>query len=146
MKSKRADAAVTETVGTILLLGMTVSLFSMLSIIVLSYPFTPAPPSVDLVGTINGDNIIVEHCGGEALSLDTKIVLMLGDTKENIIVGNESYFDDSNGDGLWNIGERLVYLPAVGISNLQIKVTVVDVHSNSVIMMGTIQKGTASTS
>ena len=46
-KMKKANEAVSDVLGTILLLGITISLFSVLSVVVLSYPFNPNPPSVN---------------------------------------------------------------------------------------------------
>ena len=53
-KMKKAEEALSEVVGTVMLLGMAVSLFSVLSIVVLTHPFNPSAPSVNIVGMIDG--------------------------------------------------------------------------------------------
>ena len=69
MKSNRSDKAVSEVVGTTLLLSMAVALFAILPIVVFSYPFSPAPSSVNIVATVESKNVILEHRGGESLDL-----------------------------------------------------------------------------
>lgn len=139
-KKKRSNDAVAEIVGTVMMLGMAVSLISMVYISVLSYPFTPSPISADLIGSIDGNSIIIEHHGGDSLSLSTEIAVTVGGSTTRITV--EDYLDDeSKADGLWNIGERVVYSPIGGITDYQVKVAVVDVKSNSAILMGILQDG-----
>lgn len=137
MKSNRADEAVSDIVGTVLLLGMTIALFSTLCVGVLSYPSSPSSASVNLVGTIEGDFLYLEHRGGEALNLDTKIIITIGENpSESIIVGDVLSAEATN-DNLWNIGEGLVYENA-NMNGEQVKFTVVDIKSNSVILLGSL--------
>lgn len=142
MKNKGSNEAVSDIVGTVLLLGMTIALFSVLCIGVLSHPSSPSEPAVNLVGTINDGKLYLEHCGGEALDLDTKVIITIGDnSSESIIVGDQDYLnEDAKKDNLWNIGEGLVYENA-NMHGEQVKFTVVDTKSNSVIMLGSL-KGT----
>jgi len=142
MKSNRADEAVSDIVGTVLLLGMTIALFSTLCVGVLSYPSNPSLPAANLVGTIEGKFLILEHRGGESLSLDTKIIITFGDgSSTSFIVRDESYLNDNaKKDNKWGIGEGLVYpLVYPDDSGKQIKIAVVDIESNSVIMLGSLQ-------
>ena len=71
MNDERKDKAISEVLGVILLLVITVTLFSGLSYVVLTYPFHPSPPSVDIVGMLDDKNITLSHRGGEILGLDT---------------------------------------------------------------------------
>ena len=136
MKNNRANEAVSDVVGTVLLLGMTIALFSVLCIGVLSYPSSSSSASVNLVGTINDGNLYLEHCGGEALDLDTKVIITIdGNLPVSIRVGD--YLTDENNDNKWSIGEGLVCHS--GIGEKQVKITVVDTESNSVIMLGSLQ-------
>ena len=144
MKNKRTNNAVTEVLGTAMLLGMAVVLFSALQIIVFAYPFEPSAPSVNLVGTMDGDNVTIEHHGGESLSLDTELLLTICGTNEPIITaGNYLDSNTSNGDQLWNIGEKVSYGPSVVVTGCHVEVTVVDVETNSIVMRGTIQWGSS---
>ena len=146
MKFKKADKGVTEIVGTVLLLGMSISLFSILSLTVLSYPSSPSPPSVNLVATIEGNAtldgkyILIEHRGGEALSLETKVIITIGDdTPINIAIGDGDYLDnEAKKDNRWGIGEWFVY-EDTNINGKTVTVTVVDVESNSMILTGALQ-------
>lgn len=143
MKNNRANEAVSDIVGTVLLLGMAIALFSVLCIGVLSYPSSPSSASVNLVGTIletPDDNVYLqlEHCGGEALDLDTKVIITIDDGQPiPRIVGD--LLTDENNDNKWNIGEELVYRIEGSLGAKQIKITVVDTKSNSVIMLGSLK-------
>lgn len=145
MKANRkgSNEAVSEVIGTVLLLGIAIALFALLHIIVFSYPFNPPPPSVSLIGTVDDEGMIVlEHLGGDSLGLSTKIIITVGDTSASNTIGDGNYLDDSNGNGEWNIGEKLVINPEMGASGT-VEVTVVDVESNSIVMMGKIREGTS---
>ena len=147
MKNNRANKAVSDIVGTVLLLGMTIALFSVLCVGVLSYPSSPSEPAVNLVGTIietpdDAVYLLLEHCGGEALDLDTKVIITIDDDPDEFIIGDGDYLTEEDKiDNKWSIGEGLVYPIDGGIDEKQVKITVVDTKSNSVIMLGSL-KGT----
>jgi hypothetical protein len=169
MNKKREKLAVSETLGTILLLGITVALFSVVALLVLSYPFNPSPPTVNLIGMVDGNDIIIEHRGGEDLDLDTKILITIADQRvlinDKIPTAEDLLDDEAKKDNVWSIGEILNYSVGniiggthvnpispyeVSSSPLtitasddpieEITVAVVDRQSNSVIMMGTLQE------
>lgn len=139
---KMNEKAVSEIIGTILLLGMAVAFFSVLSITVLSHPSSPSSPSTSLVSMIDEEYLLIEHRGGKSLHLDTEVIITFNDgTSENIRIGDGNYLDaDAKIDGLWSIGEWCIYRDA-GLKNQQVSVSVVDMESNSVIMTGLL-KGT----
>jgi len=135
MKLMINNEAVSEIVGTVLLLAMAICLFSLLSIIILSYPISASTPSANLVGTIEGDYLIIEHRGGTPLRLDTKV--MLSNTDDSIRIGD--YLDDkAKEDNLWGIGEWFIYKNA-NLTNQMVSISIVDVESNCVIMTGSLQ-------
>jgi len=144
MKIRKSNDAVSEVLGTVLLLGMTVSMFSLLSFTVLSYPFNPSPPSVNLVGYFGGTNnmtgetnVTVEHYGGESLDIiTTKVMVIIQGTFTNVDITDS--LNDSNNNNLWDIGEKLVH--SVNVTGKQVEVTVVDTKSNSIIMSGILQE------
>ena len=143
-KMKKAKEAVSDVLGTILLLGITISLFSVLSVVVLSYPFDPSPPSVDLIGYIDQNEIIIEHRGGEKLSLDTPIKIIINNSMTFSTTAGEN-LTSSNGDNYWNIGELVeinAKLPPINeiILDASVYVTVVDIASDSIILMGYLQE------
>ena len=55
-KKRRSNQAVSEVVGVILLLGITIGLFGFLNYVVFSFSFQPSAPSVNLVGSIDKTN------------------------------------------------------------------------------------------
>ncbi|MGC9308675.1 MAG: PKD domain-containing protein, partial [Thermoplasmatota archaeon] len=154
-------SAVSEILGTVLLLAIAVIIFSSLIVYVLSMDADPEAPNLHLVGTVAGDgsNAIIEHRGGDTLRLkDTKVMLQRG-IQEHVTITFDSEGNASNEkgdnlgaiikggnngdtDGLWEIGEYLSY---DGFNeNLQswdVRAIVVDTVSNSIIMSGTINQG-----
>ena len=148
MKLKKTDKAVSSVVGTMLLLSMTILLFSIICGIVLSYPSSPSTPSANLVGMIEEDHqsneyyLLIEHRGGKALSLKTKITLAFDNANpESIIIGNENYLNnEAKKDNKWGLGEWLIYeIQNKNLAGNQIEITVVDLESNSVVMTGMLQ-------
>jgi FlaG/FlaF family flagellin (archaellin) len=153
MKIKRTDDAVSEIVGTILLLMIVVAVFSGIYIIVLTPPSDTPQPFVTIVGKLeemDGEienlgnldetaDVVLIHGGGEPISLDSKILMTIGSTIVNMTVGN-CLDAKSKEDGAWTIGERIIY-PVGNETCLHVEVTIVDVASNSVIFMGAVQTG-----
>jgi FlaG/FlaF family flagellin (archaellin) len=142
MGLKRSNAAVSEVIGTVLLLGAAISLLPTVYLFVWSFPIDFSPPSVDLVGFVEGSDVIIEHHGGDSLSLSTEIVITVGNSTTRITVEDCLNAESKEGEQ-WDIGERVVYSPVGGITDLQVKVVVVDVKSNSAIMIGVLQEGGA---
>ena len=132
---KDSNNMVAEIIGTVLLLGIAVAIFSTLYVVVFAYPFPTSSPNVTLIGTIEGSNIIIEHHSGEALSLDTE--LLIGGPKNSFIV-RDFLDDESKSDGVWNIGERIVYPFKYNISCTHVEIMTVDIESNSLVLMGTL--------
>lgn len=136
---KDSNDMVAEIVGTVVLLGIAVAIFSTLYATVLSYPSPSHSTFVNLVATIEGNNIIIEHRGGQALSLDTKVTIAIGDLTKYITIGDENFLGyEAKKDNQWNVGERLVIPFDYNLSNRQAKITVMDEKSNSMVMIGTI--------
>jgi uncharacterized repeat protein (TIGR01451 family) len=106
---------------------------------VVSYP-TPGPSVfVNLVGTVEGKNIIIEHRGGDALSLNTKFQIDIGKNTTTLIIGEKNYLDDdAKKDSKWNVGERLVFPFDYNLSNCEAKIKAIDIISNKLIMMGSL--------
>ena len=135
---KRVNSAVTEMVGTLLLLTISVAIFSVLYLTVMTVSPHPTQPYVNLICTLENDNITLEHRGGMTLDLDTVIIVTINDIDQRVKVNN--YIDNEfKEDGVWNVGERVIY-PTGDVTDLKVSVTVVDIHSNSVIMMVDLQE------
>jgi len=142
MKNKRANKAVSEVVGTAILLGIGIALFSVVQTVALTYPFNPSTPSAQLVGTISENKIIINHQGGESLSLDTKIIFTFdSETKIVHVAGDILDTSTSSGDNYWDIGEKLIYCSPIDITDKKVEFTVVDIYSNSIVMKGILRGG-----
>ena len=137
MKIGGDKKAVSEVIGTILLLGIAVTLFSVLYIAVFSHTVTPSTPSVNIAATVDGNNIILEHRGGEPLGLDTQITIIINDDVETTTVG-ENLDEKSKEDDLWRIGEKMYYTFDQNQGYSEAKIIVNDVVSNSLVMMGVL--------
>lgn len=144
MKNIRGNKAVSEIVGTAILLGIAIALFAVVQTVALTFPFNPSPPSAQLVGTIDENTIFIKHNGGESLSLDTKIIFTFdGETKIVKIANDILDNSTSNGDDLWSIGEKITYTPSSDITYHEVEFTVVDVVSNTIILNGILKGGSS---
>ena len=133
MGNRRADTGVSEVIGIVLILMMAIGLFSVIYLFVMNETLDVtenASPSATVLGTIGGSDIILEHRAGDALSLDTKIVITISGMTYNMTVG-DLLDDESKGDGKWNIGEKLSYAPSLNITGRQVRILIVDTKSGS---------------
>jgi hypothetical protein len=136
---KNSNYMVAEIIGTVLLLAISVAVFSTIYVTVISSSSPPSLINVNLVGTVEGSNIIIEHRGGDSLGLDTKATVTIGNKIDPIIIGDNNYLsDEAKEDDQWNVGEKLVYHfdydPYINEANVVIS----DQKSNSMIMMGDV--------
>jgi len=155
-KIKKNNKAVSEVLGTILLLGISVSLFSVIYLSVFSVDAQPPTPTVDIMGTIHKNYLVLEHGGGEDIDLDFQIIVRYTNLldfdpdsspeKTEILSYRDVIFDGIGDNDKWNIGEKLVF----DLSSLEkysafqpIDIMVVDAQSNSAVMMGTLKENPA---
>jgi hypothetical protein len=139
MKIKKDNYAISEMLGTVLLLLIAVSSFAVVQANILLNPISQDQTYVTIKGDVKGNNIILLHRGGEPLSLKTKIKFEIDGNAYNIIIGENNYLtSEFKADGLWNIGESLVFIPGFDLTNLDVKVIVFDVETNTVLMSETI--------
>jgi hypothetical protein len=135
---KKEDKAVSETIGTLLLLGISITLFSVIYFSVMTiYPIS-ASPSVNIICSVEDTDIFIEHRGGKTLDLDTKFIVTIDGSGEKFTV-NDYLSSESKANGVWNIGEKVVY-PVGDITNKKVSLSVIDEHSNSVIVMVNIKE------
>jgi hypothetical protein len=148
MKIKRKKIAVSEIIGVTLLLGMSIAMYSVVQFMVFSYPFSPSTPSVNLVGSVDGNKISIGHYSGESISIDAKIIIRVNSDQETFIARNFTTSNSINPE-LWDIGEFVLInesdfitkYPVGFLKDARVHVTVIDVETNSVVMMGYIQEG-----
>ena len=132
MDRKFNDYAVSEIIGTNLLILITVIMFSLL----LTTVFTVIEPDVespkvDILCQVDEDNIILSHVGGESLSTQIKIILNIGTGSNQEYLVDDYLKDELKGDG-WGFGESLVLTSNQIVVN-DINVNLFDEESNSII-------------
>jgi flagellin-like protein len=142
LKKIQSNRAVSEVIGVVLLLGITISLFVVLNYTVFHFSLNPSAPSVNLIGTINKDNnlITIEHNGGESLEGTTKIIITIG---SNTYRKNTSdLLIDSNKDNKWNFGETVQFsFKGTDITGKYIRAMVMDPVANTVLLSVVLQQG-----
>lgn len=139
MKLKRTNWAISQIVGTILLMLIALAALSLVYLFVLSYPTPIPPPQVEIIGKIEQGNIVLLHSGGDSLKLDTKLLLNISDTMYITTVGD--YLDNiSKQNGKWDISEQVIYTPVVNITNRYVDATIIDRDTDTVLMMIVIQE------
>ena len=135
MKIKKNNDAISEMLGSILLLLIAVTSFIVIHANILFNPFPDDQTYITIVGEIKGKNITLLHRGGESLSMQTKAIFEIGENTFNIIIGENDYLNSEfKADGLWNIGESLIFKQANDLDDLKVKVTIIDVKTNCVVM------------
>jgi len=147
LKNKnKSNNAVSEIIGTMLLIGISVTLFSVIYVSLFTVEVIPASPSVNMIGTIDKNILILDHIGGEDLSLDTIVIMEFPDnSKKNIIVDDSNNYltVEAKADDKWNIGERFTYSLDYepGFNRYDpLKIMIVDKESNSLIMNANIKE------
>ena len=120
--------AVSEVVGTILLLGIAVTLFSVIYTMVLSTPYSPPTPTANIAYSLNDNNLTLTNLGGKTLGLGTKIKILINDT----------LYKTYNLTTTWGIGQQLIFDLSGYINDIDysVEVLVIDSPSNSIVMMG----------
>lgn len=133
---KNSNEMVSEIVGTALILGITVAVISMLYTVVLAYPAPGDSTFVDLVGTVEGDNIIIEHRGGDALGFGTKVIITIDDETDEFTIGETDYLGPkAKMNNRWNVGESLEYQFNYSLNYSEAEITVIDEY-NTIVLKG----------
>ena len=148
-------SGVSEVVGTILILAMTVVLFSTIILWVSNIPTPTAQNRLDIQATLNpiyspstgqeiGVNITLQHTGGEALQPFSTVIYIqdqkgTGTPTTDVLhlslwhnaVSPNGLLDGT--DSVWNIGERWAYQNNTMRSTDKITVTIVDTAQGVVL-------------
>ena len=149
--------AMSVIVGTILLLAITVVLFSGLMSYFLSMPSPNSQPNANLAGTMKEGTAIgiIEHTGGESWAIDdSTLIVSLGtieETRINFTNGIPSHqsvqFRENNSDKRWNIGDIIeinctsLFDSKYFLPYWQIEVILVHNPSKSIITSCILKKG-----
>lgn len=119
------DEGVSEIVGTLLLLSITVGIFSMVYIHVLNYDFPEEKPTAQIESTIFGENLILEHKRGDGLSIDSMVIINLNGQRFDFCAGDLMHQKDK-ADRLWTIGENVIYCAGIDLTNQDIHAFIID--------------------
>ena len=108
VKRKFNNYAISEVIGTNLLILITMIMFSLLLTSVFTI-FEPnvEPPSANILCQVNENNIKLNHIGGEPLSTDTKIIFEIGQEQTQEYTVNDFLNNDLKTNG-WEFGESFV--------------------------------------
>lgn len=142
IKKIRSEQAVSEVIGVVLLLGITISLFALLNFYVFNFSFEPSVTSVNLIGTIDKgkewDNITFEHYGGESLDGKTQIIITIGSGTTPIQRNVSDLLNDINNDNKWNFGETVDFPNHT--KGKYIQASVMDPSANKIILSVVLQQ------
>jgi uncharacterized repeat protein (TIGR01451 family) len=108
MKNKNKNLAVSEILGAVLLLGIAVTCFSVISYMILSTPTPVKSPNVEISGTFFENQVVLTHRWGESLTLDTGVYLSYYEHNVSFVAG-DCLDAESRSNGFWDIGEKLYY-------------------------------------
>lgn len=107
---EESNSAVSEIVATMLLLIIAISATSVIYVNVLSEEGPERTTHYNIVSTIEGLNVILEHQGGDPISLETDISFQIGSSETTFKPKDKKYLDPvDKADGYWDFGERIVF-------------------------------------
>ena len=140
---KKSNFAVSEILGSMLLLSISVALFSTAYATLL----TPEPdislPSVYLEASIKDNKLVIEHLGGEDIDYEANIILTNNSGNSTTLIAKD-YLEEEEVNNKWNIGERFICdlndfasLPDFCFTRYEeLSIQVIDVESHNTVMMG----------
>ncbi|HDM66873.1 MAG TPA: type IV pilin, partial [Thermoplasmatales archaeon] len=131
--------AVSEVLGSMLLVLMAVAMFSIIYSMVYSMTPGPSPPQATLAFSVGVGNITITHRGGEPLDQSTEIIYIIDDQTTVTTIGDDYTSWDIDGDGRFEFGEKLVYR-CDNVIRKNVTVQVVDPISDSIIMMSRVNR------
>lgn len=129
------DRGVSTVVGTILLLGITVGLFSVVAgTVLMAVPDGGGSPLAEIVGSVIDDEFVLLHHGGGPVSLRSRVLLHVDGNVSEYVVG-ELLDPGFAADGWWDMGEQFC-IPLGCFVGESVYITVVDTLNNQVIFKG----------
>lgn len=109
------EDGVSETIGAVLLIGLTVVGVTLISVILFSQPIAEELPAVDIIVSNNESTIFFQHNGGDSLGKDEFTIFVEG----SAVDPDDLHFADSgDGDWPWSVGETLQYSSPAGTTPL----------------------------
>ena len=102
----------------------------------------PEKTYVTIIGKMENGSPVFEHRRGEGIDIDSKVTIIpRGDYKDRDVYTVGQLFDpsSSNGDNIWDIGERLRY--PYRLDGWNVEANIVDSKSNTIVFWGILQEG-----
>jgi hypothetical protein len=118
------EDGVSETIGAVLLVGLTVIGLALVGVIVFSQPLAERLPAVDIIVWNDTSTIFFQHNGGDSLGKDEFTIYVNG----NAVVPDDLQI---NGEWPWSVGETLRHIPSEIITPLSKNVRMVYGSSDS---------------
>lgn len=135
---------VSEIIGTMLLLGIAVIIFSVVYFSLLSTPTPTVSSAVDMIAgveEINGEyQIVIEHRGGESIDADSQLFVDIAGIRQPLTKLG-TLIQNNNDQSSWDFGEEIVYNVTEDLEGLQVDVGIAEIHSNSLVLLSTLQQG-----
>lgn len=102
----RSEEGVTEVVGEMLLLAITVTVVAILSVVAFGIiSGSQSAPIIDMTASLNGNSLVIQHSGGDRVSYGDLSFIINGveynSTSPSIHPG------DVNHDGTWSTGKSI---------------------------------------
>jgi hypothetical protein len=139
-KIKVADNGISEILDTVLLLAIAVALFSVAYVLISSFLVVQDSPQANIIGYVQGDNIILEHLGGDSLDSRTKLQFTINGQQQTVSLLSPTLYDTNN-NVKWDVGEKVVY-DVESLSGYEVDAFVIDSASNSIVFYSVLQSGT----
>jgi len=139
IKERRAHA-ISEILGTVLLLAIAVSLFSVIYMTLSSSLVIQESPQVNIIGYVEGNNLIFKHIGGSSLDSSIEFLITIGGQQQTFLLDTLA-FSDTNDNRRWDIGECVYYSSSRIGGVFSVVVSVRDSASNSLLYNGMLQEG-----
>jgi len=132
MRIRKDNKAVSEIIGSVVLLAMAITIISVVYMQVLSEPGPSEKTYTTIIGKFEEGTVAFENQRGETLVPGAQIMLTIaGQQTPTITLGDE-----------WNIGKKLYPVSYLGdLTDVQIDATIVDKNSNSMVFWGRLQEG-----
>jgi flagellin-like protein len=140
------NKGVSEIIGTILMLAITVVLFSSIMVFVTNMPEPIARPTADFLSSVTytttptvSGTVVLSHNGGEALNdYETQILVI----HNNVVLLTPRTMAEGGLGSTWGIGQKWTYTISGLVATDTLEIMVIDLHSNSQIWDGKISSGT----
>lgn len=114
------EGGVSETIGAILLVGLTVISVAIVGVFFFSQPVAEEVPAVDVLISNVGTTLLFQHNGGDSLNKEDFTIYVEGDA-----VAASNLTITPPGDWPWSVGETIQYTAAGTVTPLDENVRIV---------------------